>query len=92
MATIEGTSGVVRIPTTAREWQLYDMRGAEAAALRLAEAAEAAVRAPTRSDAIGLMRAALAREIAFGARDTEPRQLAEELLGRGRGGDFAWSL
>lgn len=90
--TIEGTGGVVRIPTTAREWQLYDCEGAEAAALRLAEAAEAAVRAPTRSDAIGLMRAALAREIDFGAEDTEPREIAEALLGNGRGEGFWWSL
>lgn len=89
---VEGTAGEVKIPLTRDGWELYDEPGVEKAAERLAHAAEIAVKAPTRGEAIKIMSAALSAETKYGATDTEPRCVAERVLADGRGGSFRWAL
>lgn len=91
---VEGMGGTVEIPETAEGWQLYTtMKGSNLAAKRLAKAAEKAVRAPTRGEAIVIMHTALEKDKKYGALDTEPRRyVAEVLLEKGRGGNFSWAL
>lgn len=89
---VEGTGGEVDIPLTPNGWELYNQAGCEQAARRLAHAAEEAVKAPTRGEAITIMSRALKADMAFGATDTEPRCIAETILNIGRGGNFNWAL
>jgi hypothetical protein len=87
------TGATVSIPKTASGWELYSsMKGSGLAASRLTRAAEKALLAPSREDAIKIMRAALRADAKYGARDTEPRCVAEHILETGRGGNYAWAL
>ncbi len=87
------TGATVTIPSGAHGWELYSsMPGSGLAAARLSRALERALLAPSREDAIQIMRSALRADTQYGSRDTEPRAIAEGLLERGRGGKFAWTL
>lgn len=91
--TVSFTGMAVSIPTNATGWQLYSsMRGAGLAASRLTRAMEKALNAPSREDAIKIMSTALRADANYGARDTEPRCVAEIILSKGRGGDYGWAL
>ena len=93
MVQVPFTGVTVKVPTSADGWQLYTtMKGASLAASRLARAAEKALMAASREDAIRIMGAALRADAKFGASDTEPRCVAEHLLSKGRGGNFGWTL
>jgi hypothetical protein len=81
-----------KVPVTAAAWQLYDEEpGAEIAAARLTEALKAAFLAPY-DEACKIMSDALKKDSDFGAYDTEPRQLAEDILTKNRQEDFGWAL
>lgn len=91
--TVPFTGATVVVPASAEGWQLYSsMPGAGLAASRLTKAMEKALLASSREDAIRIMGKALNADSKYGASDTEPRVVAERLLSRGRGGDFAWAL
>ena len=91
--TVEFTGATVTVPACARGWQLYSsMRGAGLAASRLTRAMEKALNAPSREDAIKIMKSALRADANYGASDTEPRCVAESLLTKGRGSSFGWAL
>jgi hypothetical protein len=91
--TVPFTGVSVTLPSGARGWQLYStMQGSGLAASRLTKAMEKALTAPSREDAIKIMRAALRADADYGACDTEPRCVAEHLLTKGRGTSFGWTL
>lgn len=91
--TVASTGVTVKVPTSAEGWQLYTtMRGASLAASRLTKAMEKALTAPSNEDAVNIMRAALRADRNYGATDTEPRYVAEVLLLKGRGGNFACAI
>jgi hypothetical protein len=90
---VPSTGATVTIPSGASGWELYStMPGAGLAASRLSRALERALLAPSREDAVRIMRSALRADCKYGASDTEPRCVAEAALTKGRVEDFAWSL
>ena len=91
--TVPFTGHTIKLPASAGEWEIYsDMAGAGLAAHRLPQALAKALVAPTRDGAIRVMQRALTADRKYGAWDTEPRGLAEHLLGKGRNDDFSWAL
>jgi hypothetical protein len=89
---VPSTGATVALPSGVSEWELYPVPGAGLAASRLSRALERALLAPSREDAVRIMRSALRADRKYGAIDTEPRCIAEAALTRGRVEDFAWSL
>jgi hypothetical protein len=91
--TAEGTNGSTKIPLNARAWDIfYNKAGAEEAARELTETLRRALKAPTREKAINMMSRVMKKHSALGARDTEPRTIAECALSNGRGEGYSWSL
>ena len=91
--TVPFTGHVIKLPASANDWEIYsDMAGAGLAAHRLTQALAKALVAPTRDGAIRVMQRALTADRKYGAWDTEPRGLAEQVLGKGRNDDFSWAL
>lgn len=84
---------IVRIPTDAYAWQLYDDGGGyEQAAKEMTKTLKQALLTFHRKDAIEMMRIVLVKYADLGAMDTEPRCIAERCLTEGRGGDYSWTL
>lgn len=91
--TVPLTAVTVTLPDSADAWELYtSMLGAGEAADRLTASLAKALVALDRDKAIKIMSEALRADQDFGACDTEPRQIAETLLGQGRNDNFNWSL
>jgi len=90
---VPGVEAEVSIPETADEWELFsDMKGVGKVARSLTSGLKKALMARTREKAIEIMSERLSKYPEFGARDTEPRSIAERCLTDGRGGDYYWSL
>lgn len=70
------------ISLTAGEWNLFDMRGAAAAAKRLSAAMTEAMQMVDRPAAEAHMRDAMKKDERFGAMDTEPQAIARAFLDR----------
>lgn len=93
IVTVPFTGQTIKLPASANDWEIYSsMRGSGLAAHRLTKALAKALVAPTRDGAITIMQSALTADRKYGAWDTEPRGLAEHILGKGRNDDFSWAL
>ncbi len=93
VVTVPFTGHVIKLPASAGDWEIYSgMAGAGLAAHRLTKALAKALLAPTRDGAISIMQSALTADRKYGAWDTEPRSLAEEVLSKGRSDNFTWAL
>ena len=89
MKTISVNEISLSIPSTASEWELYTHKhGAESAANQLTQALLQAIIAPSHNDAYNIMKNALENNAQYGARDTEPRSIAQQYLQKTRHHNF----
>lgn len=89
MKTISVNEISFSVPSTASEWELYTHKhGADLAANQLTQALLQAIIAPSHKDAFNIMKNALENNAQYGAKNTEPKYIAQQYLQKTRYNNF----